>query len=68
MHQTNDIKILTKLSHELDPFLGPTEKQLKLLKKIGIAKTDDPFQLTNEIIFRLETALNSEAQNTHKKQ
>lgn len=52
------IKILKRLSTELDPFQGPTTEQKSMLSTIGITKFDDPFYLTNEIIARLEDALN----------
>jgi hypothetical protein len=57
MKLQTQIKKLRQLAESLDPFAPLEKKHLKMLKELGIAHEGDPFALTNQLLKRLEDAL-----------
>jgi hypothetical protein len=48
---------LRKLCEDLDPYSPLTLDEIKLLESLGVYDYNDPFQLTNELIMRMEDTL-----------
>ncbi|PIP93243.1 MAG: hypothetical protein COW00_11300 [Bdellovibrio sp. CG12_big_fil_rev_8_21_14_0_65_39_13] len=54
-----EVKELSHLCRELDPFSPIDLKLQKKLKKWGLDEEEDPFILTNKLIKGLEDAINA---------
>lgn len=52
-----EVKELSHLCRELDPFSPIDQKFQRKLKKWGLADEEDPFVLTNKLIKGLEDAI-----------
>ncbi len=48
---------LRRLCEDLDPYSPLTHKEKELLESLGVFDYNDPFQLTNELIMRMEDTL-----------
>lgn len=54
---TRKINLLKKLCDEVDPWSPLPPEQIAALEKFQIVSTEDPFQLTNQLLLLLEDAL-----------
>jgi len=48
---------LRRLCEDLDPYSPMTKEDLDLLESLGVYGHNDPFQLTNELIMKMEDTL-----------
>ena len=48
---------LRRLCEDLDPYSPMTKEDLDLLESLGVYSHHDPFQLTNELIMKMEDTL-----------
>ena len=48
---------LRRLCEDLDPYSPLTKEEKGLLESLGVFDYNDPFQLTNELIMRMEDTL-----------
>ena len=51
------IKELEFLCYNLDPYQSPNSRELELLKKLEIQNINDPFKLTNTLVYLTEEAI-----------
>lgn len=61
------VHILKELCQIVDPFLPLSSDMKESLKSVGIENLEDPFQITNRLIFLLEETLmlDQKNQNIH---
>lgn len=50
-------QLLRQLCEDLDPYSPLTKEERDLLESLGVYNYNDPFQLTNELIMRMEDTL-----------
>lgn len=50
-------QLLRELCENLDPYSPLTREERNLLESLGVYDYEDPFQLTNELIMRMEDTL-----------
>lgn len=48
---------LRRLCEDLDPYSPMTKEDLDTLESLGVYSHNDPFQLTNELIMKMEDTL-----------
>lgn len=67
-------QLLRELCENLDPYAPLTKEERDLLESLGVYNYEDPFQLTNELIMKMEDTLeeiltreSSEAANIERK-
>jgi len=50
-------QLLRELCENLDPYSPLTNEERDLLESLGVYNYEDPFQLTNELIMKMEDTL-----------